>query len=512
MEYAIAVIDIGMTNKKVAVYDDLLRLLDSQYRDFEPCLKNGLPCHDLDAMEEWFINVLKTFADKYPIQAIAVSTHGATFVCIGNDGKAAVPCVLYTYEPGENFHKRFYERYGEADDLQASTGTPAFKALINPAKGIMFAKEQFSDEFKNVNLILPYPQYWGYRFTGTAGVESTYMGNHTYLWDQINNKFSSVSGKMGLVSLIPNKLYKSWDILGTINEKFADATGLSSDVFVTMGIHDSNSTMLPYFAKKGERGFILNSTGTWCVIMNPVKKYMFRSDELGKVVFFNISAFGTPIKTAIFLGGQEFKSWSRLFMKKHNRNDSPQWNEDLYRSIINEKNLFLMPELTPGSGQYPASIARIVEDGKNYYFNPIEDAVIEPLPDESSLAETLPPCFSDYEKCFAVLRLSLVMQTITTLERVGIENGHDIYIEGGFRRDESYNRVLSSAFASNKVYLTDIAEATSIGAAMTVKMAITGKNLHDLCNDFEIGYREQAKSIFEGLHAYREAWLRETEK
>jgi sugar (pentulose or hexulose) kinase len=61
MKYAIAVIDIGMTNKKVAIYDDSLLQLDVQYRTFEPKILNGLQCHDLDSMEEWFVEVLKTF-------------------------------------------------------------------------------------------------------------------------------------------------------------------------------------------------------------------------------------------------------------------------------------------------------------------------------------------------------------------------------------------------------------------------------------------------------------------
>ena len=510
MEYAIAVIDIGMTNKKVAVYDDSLKLLDSQYRAFEPLMVNGLPCHDLDAMEEWFIEVFKTFAKKYPVQAIAVSTHGATFVCVGNDGKAIVPCVFYTHEPGNDFHRRFYERFGKAEELQATTGTPAFKALINPAKGLLFAQEQFSEEFKKVTSILPYPQYWGFRFSGKAGVESTYMGNHTYLWDQVKNCFSSVTENLGIASLIPNVLYKSWDVLDTISEEFADKTGLNPETFVTMGIHDSNSTMLPHFAKKGERGFILNSTGTWCVIMNPVEKFGFAPEELGKVVFFNISAFGTPIKTAIFLGGQEFETWSDLFTVKHDRDDSPLWDESLYRSIIKEKRLFLMPELTPGSGQFPASKARIVEEGKDYYFDCLENAIMDG--NFSDGDDSLPPCFSDYEKCYAALRLSLVMQTITTLERVGIKDGHEVYIEGGFRKDEAFNRILSSALINNKLCLTDISEAAAVGAAMTAKMAITGQDLPSLCSDFDIDYKEQEKDVFEGLEAYRKAWLDIAEK
>jgi len=497
VEYAIAVIDIGMTNKKAAVYDDSLHQLDARYQNFKPKIVDNLETHDLEAMEEWFIAELKDFAAKYPVKALAVSAHGATFVCVGKDGRPAVPCVYYTHEPGEDFHRRFYERFGNPQELQARTGTPAFKAMINPAKGIFFAQEQFGEEFKNVTAVLPYPQYWGFRFTGKRGVESTYMGNHTYLWDQVDNTLSTVAHKLGIASLIPDKLYKSWDVLGTIKPELAAATGLSTDTIVTMGIHDSNSALLPHFARKGERGFILNSTGTWCVIMNPVEKYGFAQDELGKVVFFNISAFGTPIKTAIFLGGLEFETWSACFLKRHGRKDFPGWNEELYRSILKEKRIFLLPELTPGSGQFPFSRARIVEDGKNYFFDAMASE---------------PPCFSDFEKTFAVLRISLVMQTLTALERIGIKNGYDIYTEGGFRKDESYSRQLASALPNNSVYVTNINEATALGAAMTAKMALSGKSLKDLAGDFEISYQQQEKGSFPELEAYRQAWLAQAEK
>ena len=491
MEYAIAVIDIGMTNKKVAIYDDSLRQLDARYLVFDPLVINGIECHDLEAMEEWFTEEIKTFAEKYPVKVISVCTHGATFVCMGKDGKNAIPCVYYTHEPGDDFHRNFYETFGRKEELQSTTGTPAFKALINPAKGIFFAQKQFSDDFKNVTSVLPYPQYWGFRLTGKAGVESTYMGNHTYLWDHSESRLSSVAQKLGIANLIPDKLYKSWDVLGNISDDFAAKTGLSKDTIVTMGIHDSNSALLPHFAKKGERGFILNSTGTWCVIMNPVEKYGFAPDELGKVVFFNISAFGTPIKTAIFLGGLEFETWSDLFINQHEQSDIPGWNEDIYRRVLKEKKLFLLPELTKGTGQFPESKARISDNGKSYYINSKE---------KSS---------ADFETSFALLRISLVMETLTALERTGIKSGYDIYIEGGFRKDESYSRLLSSYLRENKVFLTDINEASALGAAMIAKMALSGKSLKDLAQDFEISYNEQGKSSFPELEDYRQVWLKE---
>ena len=85
MSYAVAVIDIGMTNKKVAVYDENLHQLDAVYKTFEPLkvreLDTGIQveAHDLAGMEDWFFEQLRIFAQKYPIKALSVTTHGAIF-------------------------------------------------------------------------------------------------------------------------------------------------------------------------------------------------------------------------------------------------------------------------------------------------------------------------------------------------------------------------------------------------------------------------------------------------
>ncbi|MDR2534535.1 MAG: carbohydrate kinase [Treponema sp.] len=495
MEYAIAVIDIGMTNKKVAVYDDGLQQAAARYRTFEPQQIQGLETHDLEAMETWFIEELTDLAKTYPIKAIAVTTHGATFVCVDKDGKPVVPCVYYTHEPGDLFHDRFYARFGGAEKLQARTGTPYLKGLINPAKGVLFVQERFPEQFSRTRILLQYPQYWGFRFTGKIGAEGTYMGCHGYLWDQRDHKLSSVAEKLGIAALMPQKLNNSWDILGTVTKAFAQKTGLSPETIVTMGIHDSNASLLPHFAKKGETGFVLNSTGTWCVSMHPVKTFGFGQEELGKVVFFNISAFRTPVKTAIFLGGQEFETWSKLLMGLHRRSDIPLYNLDVYRSILREQRVFLLPELTPGSGQFPQSHPRIVEDHKVYPFEAIQEGALRP------------PCFKDYEKSLAILRLSLVMQSLTSFERIGLTGEAEVFTEGGFRKDQAYQEILSAALQGHRVYTTDIAEASALGAAMTAKMGLTGKELSALAKDFEIVYQETAKPAIPELFPYRKVWL-----
>ena len=492
MEYAIAVIDIGMTNKKVAIYDDTLRQLDAKYRGFAPKIVGGLETHDLEGMEEWFLDELGQAAKRFNIKAIAVSTHGATFVCVGKDGRAALPCVYYTHEPGGDFHRRFYDAFGNPDELQSRTGTPAFDAMINPAKGIFFAKERFKAEFENVTAVLPYPQYWGFRLTGIAGAENTYMGCHTYLWDQVDGRLSSVADGLGIADLLPGKLGRSWDVLGTVSAEVAAKTGLAADTIVTMGVHDSNASMLPHFAKKGETGFTMNSTGTWCVTMNPVKEYGFASEELGKLVFFNISAFGTPIKTAMFMGGQELEAWSKTLMSLHGRNDFPPYDEALYRKTLAEADCFLLPGSVVGNG-------RIKEGGKSWAYADIASG------------QSPPPCFENYERGFAVLRIGIVMQSLVALERAGLRPGSAVITEGGFRKDEAYNRLLSAALRENAVYLTDIAEATAFGAAMTAKMPMTGKTLAELASDFDPDYQEVEKSDLPELFSYRKVWFENAE-
>ncbi len=495
MQYAIAVIDIGMTNKKVAVYDDRLVQIDAVYRNFDPVLVEGLETHDVEAMETWFLDQLASFAAKFPIKAGAVTTHGATFVCVGEDGKPSLPCVYYTHEPGDAFHDRFYELFGAPEELQATTGTPYFKAMINPAKGILFAKERFPAGFAATKLLLNYPQYWGYRLTGEAGAEGTYVGCHSYLWDYQRGKWSSVAEKLGVASKMPSELKKSWAVLGTISKEVAERTGLGADVIVTMGIHDSNSSLLPHFAKKGETGFVLNSTGTWCVVMNPVERYGFSDEELGKVVFFNQSAFMKPVKTAIFLGGMEFEEWSKVIAATSGGSGFPPYDPVLYPKVLEEKSLFILPELVAGSGQFPGSKPRVMEDGIEY---PLEDI---------RSGKRVPPSFRNYERGIAALRISLAVQTLVALERAGLADGNEVYTEGGFRKNEAYNLLLSAALQKNRVCLTDIAEATALGAAMTAKMALSGASLSDLAGDFEVEYKEVPKRDFPALGSYRDAWL-----
>ncbi len=500
MSYAIAVIDIGMTNKKIAVYDQDLVQIDSLYRSFEPLLFEGLELHDLAGMEAWFIESLAALGQKHAIKALAVSSHGASFVCIGQDGKPCVPCVFYTHEPGGDFHDRFYQAMGSPEQLQTQTGSASFKSLINPAKGIMFAQERFPSQFAKTKYLLNYPQYWGFRLSGQVGLEATYVGNHSYLWDFAKNDYSSLVDKLGIRHLLASRLQKSWEKLACISAELAATTGLDPQTVVTMGMHDSSAALLPYLSKQDGKDFVLNSTGTWCVLMHPAKDFVFAKEELGKVVFFNQTALMTPLKIAIFLGGYEFGYYFKIIQQHSKKAEFKEFRQDVFERILRDRTQFVLPELIAGSGQFTQSVARVVADGTSYNPAQIESG------------EHLPDFFKDFETACAVLTLSLVIQTEVSLQRLGLMPGASVFTEGGFRINAAYNRVLASILPDNPCFLTDLAEASAFGAAMTARMALSGESLQTLSAQVTIDFQLVAKTSLPDYHAYKAAWLKLAEE
>ncbi len=505
MNYAIAVIDIGMTNKKVAIYNEHLEQIDSIHKEFrplpiqDPVTGKKIPSHNLAAMESWFIEQLHIFAQKYPIKAISVTTHGATFVCINKHGEVCAPCLFYTYEPGTDFQDNFYKLCGTKNDLQQETYTPAFSAMINMAKGIQFLQQNFSPDFEKTETILAFPQYWVFRLTGQKSYEATFNACHTYLWDQQKNTWSSIVDKLNIRAKLPTQFNATCNKAGTITPEIAEKIGLDTSVIVTTGIHDSNASLLPYLAKNTSNDFILNSTGTWCVCMHPQETAEFKKDDIGKVVFFNRSALDKPVKTSIFLGGMEVDTYVKLYQRECKTTDFPVATITAAQTLINEKKVFILPEVVPGSGQFPESKAGIFENGK---FFPLADI---------QKGTAIPAILSDKEHFFAALDLSLVIQTETALIHAGLQKGIRIFTEGGFRQNKLYNSLLSSILSENGVYLTNMKEATAAGCAMTALMAITCKTHTELAPFLTIENESVGKTNITGFNDYKAEWLAHTQ-
>lgn len=486
-----AVIDIGKTNKKVMVLNDKLETVASAYEHFPANESGDIHIEQFAAAREWIIKQLGSFAAEYEIKAISVTTHGATVVFIDEHGEFTVPPIAYTSNPGKECHDKFYQQFGSQRELHEKLATPFLGSLLNHGMCVFFAKEHYPEEFKDTKYILNLPSYFVHALTGVAGAEPTSIGCHSYFWDFEQASWSFVAKKMGVMDKLPSSIHQSHEVAGTITPAIARETGLPADCKVTYGIHDSNASLVPYLAHSQGR-FLLNSTGTWCVCMCPNEHMSFTEEQMDAGAFYNVSALGQPVKTAIFMGGNEHDTWAKTLKMYAGFGDFPKFDSALYQQVISDCSCFILPGVID-TGPFANSTSRVHQNGEDYPLKGIDDK--------------RPPCFDNAAYAYAALNLSLAIQSKANFHNVGLENDMRIYIEGGFRKNEAYHALLASLCPHNQVVLSNLEEATAFGAALMNVAALEGKSLTEIKDTFSIDTSNISAVDFDGLDAYVETFL-----
>ena len=299
----VAVIDIGKTNKKVVIYDQRLQPVVSKQEAFaaQPA-DDGLHHEPVEPIWTWLCATLTELYRSHPFHAIAITTHGATIACLDADGDLAVPVVAYDSPLDEQTQRALDDRFyrlsgGDRDALQADTGTCDLPLLINQAKNLLHSRAVHPQGMAKTAHVVNYPQFWGHRLTGKLAAEPTYSFNHAYLYNFSQQTPSRAAEAVGVGARIPRRFASPWDRLGVLTPRMQVELGLPP-LPVVVGIHDSNAALLPYLVAFGERDFVLNTTGTWCVAMHRVANYGYADDELGRKVIFNIDALAGPKRSA----------------------------------------------------------------------------------------------------------------------------------------------------------------------------------------------------------------------
>jgi hypothetical protein len=82
------------------------------------------------------------------------------------------------------------------------------------------------------------------------------------------------------------------------------------------GLHDSSSALIPYFISFHEP-FVLLSTGTWCITINPFNNTMLSDYELDEDCLCYLSYEGKPVKASrLFAGYEHEQQVMRLAIQK----------------------------------------------------------------------------------------------------------------------------------------------------------------------------------------------------
>jgi sugar (pentulose or hexulose) kinase len=99
---------------------------------------------------------------------------------------------------------------------------------------------------------------------------------------------------------------------------------------------------------------------------------------------------------------------------------------------------------------------------------------------------------------------------MVAVERTGLSAEGAVHLEGGFRKNPGYAGILAALLGRRKLCLTDIPEATALGAAMTAVAALEGTAPDALGGRLGVEYRpvEPMRGIGEAeLDKYAAAWL-----
>ncbi|MEM8732217.1 MAG: FGGY-family carbohydrate kinase [Pseudomonadota bacterium] len=416
---AVAVIDIGKTNVKLALVDPVsLNEIAVVTRPNDVLTGPPWPHFDVEGHWDFFLENLAAFQTSHGVAAVSVATHGASVVLIDQDGGLAAPILDYEHDGPEDLASA----YDRIRPPFAETGSPRLALGLNVGAQLHWQLNAMAGLRERVALVLTYPQYWGYRLTGVAASDVTSLGCHTDLWNPFRREPSGLLEQLGLGGrLAPPRT--PGESLGPLLPEIAQATGLPAHTPVLCGIHDSNASLLPHLLTQSPP-FSVISTGTWVIAMAIGGQHRPLAPERDTLV--NVNAFGDPVPSARFMGGREYD----LLMQGREIAPDPR-----AIAAVAHGGQMLLPAVVPETGPFPGRRARWI-------------------------AGELP--VGTAERTVAV-GFYLALMSAECLDLIGHRG--PIHVEGPFACNASYLRMLASATGCD-VYGMPGMTGTSQGAAL----------------------------------------------
>mgnify|MGYP001048334653 CR=1 FL=1 len=335
MQKAVAVLDIGKSNAKLALLDlDTREILAIRTRRNTVRPGPPYPHFDVDGIWDWFLDGLTELSRGAEITVISTTTHGAAIAVLGEDG-LALPVLDYEH-PGPD---EFADDYRSARGDFAEILSPDLPGGLNAGRQLFWMARRFPEEFAKAKAIVPYPQYWVWRLTGKRVAEATSFGAHSDLWNGRDQTYSRLADEQGWTALFPPRL-AAWDTVGPVLPEIAERTGLSPECRVVAGIHDSNASLLPHILAR-PLPFTVISTGTWMISFAAGGSLDHLHPERGGLAY--ADAFARPVPSAMSMTGREFEILTEGKAAEPSEADT--------RSVI-ERRVMALPGFVAGNGPF----------------------------------------------------------------------------------------------------------------------------------------------------------------
>ena len=183
-------------------------------------------------------------------------------------------------------------------------------------------------------------------------------------------------------------LAKAGEVIGTLLPEIAAATGLSPDVRIHAGLHDSHAALIAargFDALAGQDATIL-STGTWFVAMRTLAPdAAMPALPEGRDCLINVDAFGRPVPSARFMGGREIESQIEIDTR---RVDITPDQPALLAAVaeVVEAGAMLLPSCVPGFGPFPQHNSRWINRPDDWFARRAAVCLYAALVAETSLS------------------------------------------------------------------------------------------------------------------------------
>lgn len=428
----IAIFDVGKTNKKLFLFDEQYRIVYEKTARFtETVDDDGFPCENLQSLSLSVFDSLSEIArlKEFQVKAVNFSAYGASFVLVGEDGTPVCPLYNYLKPCSEELIKELYNKYGGEEKFSIRTASPCLGNL-NSGLQLFGLKMEKPALFNRTKYALHLPQYLSFLLTGKYCSDLTSIGCHTAIWDFEKNDYHEWIQREGIdLKLAPiepaTKVY--------------NAISPGGNYHVGIGLHDSSAALIPYLVNFTEP-FVLISTGTWCISLNPFNHSPLTNDELKKDCLQFLNYHGKPVKASRLFSGYEHEQQVKR-IAEHFNCDAIIFRTLNFDSETNNQLKLKYP-------QHKKFVEREL-----LVFNTATEA---------------------YHQLIRDLIGQQISSTCLVLKDTPVKR---IFVDGGFSKNDVFMHLLAAAFPDMEVFAASMAQASAVGAALVLHPKWNTRNI-----------------------------------
>lgn len=422
----VAIFDVGKTNKKLFLFDEHYQIVfERSARFLETEDEDGDPCENLESLRlSVFDSLHEVFRrDEFDIKAINFTSYGASFVYLNESGRPLTPLYNYLKVYPQALELQLHEQYGGVGEFSLATASPALGSL-NSGLQVYRIQQQQPELFRQLKYAVHLPQYLSFLVSGQMYSDMTSIGCHTALWDFSKKDYHQWVKDTGIVKKLA-PIVQGDDVFS--------AAFPGSTYKVGVGLHDSSSALIPYLLNFHEP-FVLISTGTWCISLNPFNEDELTKEQLEKDCLFYMTYAGTPVKASRLFAGYEHELQTKRIAEHFQTTTAKFKHVEIDWKIIDR--LKTTQKVSP---QLEAFGQLALSD------------------------------FASYEDAYHALIMYLVAAQVASTKLIlSSKKVKRIFVDGGFSKNNIFMNLLAKSFEDIEIYAASMAQATAIGAALVI--------------------------------------------